>query len=201
MSDHAFIVPLRSLVAGKSRLRDAGVEDADEILRELALATLRALRDAQVFVVTEDHTVSDFAKSNGVRSIRTTAQGLNASLAAAEVALPRHIQQLTIVHADLEDPSELAHYRPGLGVTIVTDYLATGTNVLSVPRGRGFAFAFGVNSKDRHVAEASRLGLESTVLQTGPWIFDVDTVEDVQRWRQNKTGGPKAPSSSSSYEV
>ena len=57
-------------------------------------------------------------------------------------------------------------------------------NVLGLPVGCGFEFAYGEGSFDRHLAEAQRLseaaGLEVTVLQDQNLAWDVDEPADLR---------------------
>ena len=66
---------------------------------------------------------------------------------------------------------------------LVPDRHGTGTNVLSLPVGCGFKFAYGVGSFDRHLAEAERLsqaaGLKVTVLEDENLAWDVDEPADL----------------------
>jgi 2-phospho-L-lactate guanylyltransferase (CobY/MobA/RfbA family) len=62
---------------------------------------------------------------------------------------------------------------------LVPDRRRDGTNVLSIPRGAGFVFRYGVGSFERHRAEAARLGLTVVVLEPTDLTWDVDEPDDL----------------------
>jgi 2-phospho-L-lactate guanylyltransferase len=63
----------------------------------------------------------------------------------------------------------------------VPDRHDDGTNVLAVPTGVGFVFAYGPASFARHRAEAARLGLTLTVLRPPDLTWDVDVPADLDQ--------------------
>jgi len=77
------------------------------------------------------------------------------------------------------------------GITIVTDHHGLGTNVMALPTGLDFHFAYGGHSASLHQREAERVGVELTVVTNSPWRFDVD---EPRIWTRNGIrGGPKGP--------
>ena len=65
------------------------------------------------------------------------------------------------------------------GVTLVPDRRDDGTNVLRLPAGSGFRFAYGPGSFRAHRAEATRIGLPVRVLRIPDLAYDVDWPADV----------------------
>ena len=68
---------------------------------------------------------------------------------------------------------------PFEGVTLVPDRRDDGTNVLRLPAGCDFHFAYGPGSFRAHRAEAARLGLPVRVLRDPDLAYDVDWPADV----------------------
>jgi 2-phospho-L-lactate guanylyltransferase (CobY/MobA/RfbA family) len=64
-------------------------------------------------------------------------------------------------------------------VTIVPDRRDDGTNVLALPVGSGFRFAYGPGSSRRHAAEARRVGLPVRVVREPRRGWDVDVPDDL----------------------
>jgi 2-phospho-L-lactate guanylyltransferase len=83
------------------------------------------------------------------------------------------------VHGDLRSPEGLGSFNPVEGITIVTDHHGRGTNVLALPTGLDFHFAYGSDSAQLHVLEAQRLGIDVTLIKDSPWRFDVDEPSDL----------------------
>lgn len=173
------IVPLRDFSLAKVRLRDRGVDDVTEIARSLAQGVIGASRPLPTYVVTESDDVERFARELGVEVLRSSEHSLNGATNFAYATLSGDFDQLMIVHGDLKYPEGLATFRPARGVTIVTDDLEEGTNVLVVPSGHDFHFHYGPGSAARHVDEAHRLTLPVTLVTKSPWRFDVDEPSDL----------------------
>ena len=91
-----------------------------------------------------------------------------------------------VVHADLPYTAHLhaildhAAAHPD-SVVIVPDEEGLGTNVLSVPAGRGFRFAYGPGSCPAHQAEAERLGLAVLLRPDDELSMDLDRPADLAR--------------------
>ena len=84
-----------------------------------------------------------------------------------------------IAHGDLPRASNLATLCERAGVVVVPDRHGDGTNVLLVPTGAGFEFAYGPGSFAAHLAEAERLGLPVEVVHDDDLSWDIDTPEDL----------------------
>ena len=176
---HAIVVPLKHFDAAKGRLRLGGIEEVSALARRLAEGVVRSCAPRPVIVLTESDEVSAFATELGVEVLVSDATDLNEAVQRAYEALSARYDQLVVVHGDLRSPGGLGQFDPGLGVTIVADHHGTGTNVLAVPTGVGFRFAYGADSAPRHRREAQRLGLDWRLIADSPWRFDVDEPEDL----------------------
>lgn len=179
MAGNAYVVPLKSFDEAKGRLRSRGVEGVTSLARELALGVVRACRPGHVIVLSESPAVTAFAQEEGIEVFESEATSLNEAVQSAYDALGARFDRLIVVHGDLREPAGLGTFNPEPGVTIVTDHLARGTNVLVVPTGRGFHFAYGEDSAVRHVDEAKRLGEPWRLVTDSPWGFDVDEPGDL----------------------
>jgi 2-phospho-L-lactate guanylyltransferase (CobY/MobA/RfbA family) len=85
-----------------------------------------------------------------------------------------------VSHADLPFARDLRPVAGFDGVTVVPDRHGDGTNVICVPGGAGFRFAYGAGSCRRHHAEAERLGLAVRVVDDDLRLgWDVDRAADL----------------------
>ena len=180
-ADHRVVlVPLKNFADAKSRLREVlGAGDVEALTMRLARTVLAALEPLETVVVCDDDQVADFATGCGVDVLRTPSRTLNGAVADAYYAMGRY-DQVIIVHGDLRSPEGLGRFRPGPGVTIVTDHHQRGTNVMALPTGLDFHFSYGANSAQLHQREAERLGVACTVTTDSPWRFDVDEPNDLE---------------------
>jgi 2-phospho-L-lactate guanylyltransferase len=175
----AFVVPVKRFDVAKERLRRGGVANVAALARELARSVIEHCAPGHVIVLSESSDVTRFARELGVEALESTAASLNEAVQSAYERLGERFERLIVVHGDLRDPAGLGAFHPDVGVTIVTDHLSRGTNVLVVPTKRGFGFHYGDDSATQHRAEAQRLGLEWRLITDSPWRFDVDEPEDV----------------------
>ena len=88
------------------------------------------------------------------------------------------VERAVVAHADLALARTL---RPavGPGLVIVPDRRRDGSNVVCVPTGCGFRFAYGPGSFARHLSEAERLQLAVTVVEDDALAADIDHPEDL----------------------
>ena len=175
----AAVVPLRDFSIAKVRLRSSGVVDVTTLARRLATGVLDACQGLATFVVTESDDVEAFATEHGVRVLRSGANSLNDAVHFAYERLAGAYDQLMIVHGDLKFPTGLNTFVPAADVTVVTDDRGDGTNVLVLPTGFDFHFAYGTNSAQCHEREAIRLDLSLSLVHDSPWRFDVDELSDL----------------------
>jgi 2-phospho-L-lactate guanylyltransferase len=179
MASEVFVVPLKRFDVAKERLRRGGVENVTGLASDLATAVIENCAPRQVMVLSESSDVTRFALNLGVDVLESDATTLNEAVQSAYERLRERFDRIIVVHGDLRDPRGLGEFAPDGGVTIVTDYLARGTNVLVVPTGLDFRFRYGDDSARQHRLEAERLGVECRIVTNSPWRFDVDEPSDV----------------------
>jgi 2-phospho-L-lactate guanylyltransferase len=181
MTRDAIVMPLKRFDVAKDRLRQAGAVDVTQLAEDLALGVLRSCRPRHVVVLSESDEISQFAVAHGAEAWRSQARSLNEAVQGAYAALRDRFDRLLVVHGDLASPEGLGQFQPGPGITIVADRHRAGTNVLVVPTGLDFHFAYGPDSMRLHQAEAERLGVSWRVIDDSPWRFDVDDPSDLKR--------------------
>jgi len=179
MVDDVFVVPIKSFDIAKERLRLGGVPDVTSLARKLALGVLESCSPRQVIVVSESSDVTSFAREHGADVFESTASGLNEAVQGAYEQLSSRFARIIIVHGDLRHPEGLANFQPDEGVTVVTDHLGLGTNVLVVPTMIDFRFCYGSNSASLHGREAQRLDIDFHLITDSQWRFDVDEPSDL----------------------
>jgi 2-phospho-L-lactate guanylyltransferase len=107
-------------------------------------------------------------------------RGLNRAVTEGAKALSEMgIDQLIVAHADLPHAVSLAWVARLPGVTVVPDRRDDGTNVISLPTGLDFRFAYGPGSFRRHAAEARRHRLPVRVVREPNLGWDVDLPDDL----------------------
>jgi 2-phospho-L-lactate guanylyltransferase (CobY/MobA/RfbA family) len=173
------VVPLKAFDVAKDRLRRGGVGEVSTLARQLAEGVVAASAPRHVIVLSESSDVTAFALEHGAEPLVSDTPSLNASVQHAYGVLASRYDRLIVAHGDLRSPAGLGTFDPSDGVTIVTDHLATGTNVLVVPTGLKFHFYYGANSALLHRGEAERLGVACHVVTDSPWRFDVDEPDDI----------------------
>ncbi len=190
MSDW-LIIPVKSLVEGKSRL--AGVLSPTrrrQLNEALLVHVLEAARDiaegGRLLVVSGCEQTQSFARALGATAMcEPQGGGLNQALAAArDHALGRGGGPLLVVSADLPlvTAEELRQVREcargDAEAVICRDRHGRGTNALYLTRPRGFRFAFGECSAEANREEALRCGLRAAMLDLAGIGFDIDTPAD-----------------------
>jgi 2-phospho-L-lactate guanylyltransferase (CobY/MobA/RfbA family) len=176
-----FVVPLKSFDVAKERLRRGGIDDVTSLARELAVGVIRNCAPRHVVVLSESSDVTTFAQGLGAEVLESNAANLNEAVQGAYERLSGRYERIIVVHGDLSEPLGLGDYQPEAGITIVSDYLSRGTNVLVVPTRLDFHFHYGDDSARLHQREAERLGVAWRMITDSPWRFDVDEPSDVQR--------------------
>ena len=148
-------------------------------MRQMAETVIAAAHGLPVWVVTDDNEVADWAQEMHVATHRVGVSWLNAATtAAAAAAAAAGAARIIISHADLPSASDL-RVVTGPGVAIAPDRRRDGTNVMSLPTGTGFTFAYGPGSFVKHRAEAARLGLEFSEVYDASLAWDVDSPADL----------------------
>lgn len=175
------LVPVKAFTAAKARLApalDAAARGA--LARSMATRVVAAAAPLPVTVVCDDDEVAAWARSVGAGVAWTPGRGLNGAVADGVATLgAAGVGRIVVAHADLPLASGLAALAAGTGVTLVPDRHGDGTNVLVLPSGTGFRFAYGPGSCAAHRAEAARLGLAVTVVESDALGWDVDVPADL----------------------
>jgi 2-phospho-L-lactate guanylyltransferase len=182
------LVPIRSFDRAKMRLAPALGESARAgLVRKLAARVVAAAAPMPVAVVCEDESVARFAADLGADVLLVSpGLGLSGSVAAGVDRLASEgIDVVTVAHGDLAMVVELSSAGRDAGeggegeVTIAPDRRLDGTNVITVPTRRGFRFAYGPGSFERHRAEAARIGLACRIMYDWNLALDVDLPDDL----------------------
>ncbi len=146
----------------------------------MAERVLAAARPLPVAVVCDDLAVAGWARGRGALVIWEPGRGLNGAVEAGVVHLASMgVDQVTVAHGDLPYAAGLASVGARPGITLVPDRARNGTNVVVVPTGCGFRFAYGPGSFARHQSEADRLGLPVHVIDDPCLALDIDEPADV----------------------
>jgi len=192
MTSAAVVVPVKAFRAAKLRLSPALDAPARAALaRELAGTVVAAAAPLDVVVVCDDDEVRDWARSLGARPVWCPGRGLNGAVADGVAFLrDEGVERAVVAHADLPLATSLGWVADFDGATLVPDRRLDGTNVLAVPTGAGFGFAYGSGSFGRHRAEAARLGLPVRVVEDAALAWDVDFPADLAWPRANLGASP-----------
>jgi 2-phospho-L-lactate guanylyltransferase len=177
------VVPVKAFDRAKARLADRlGPAERATLARHLADGVLAASHPLPVTVVCDDDAVAAWARAAGADVAWTPGLGLNGAVDAALAELARAgVRRAVVAHADLPFPDGL----PALAdagddeALLVPDRHGDGTNVASVPLGRGFAAAYGAGSFGRHAEQCRRLGLSVRVVDAEGLRWDVDAPDDL----------------------
>jgi len=185
LADTVVLIPIRSFDDTKSRLAEA--LDANErrlLSMWMATQVIGAAGDLPARIVTDDDDVVAWARGRGTGVLVVDVRGLNPAVtSAANRAADLGFQRVIVAHADLPAAVDLSVV-DGPGVGIAPDRGRDGSNVICVPTGSGFEFAYGPGSFERHCAEARRLGLELTIVDDDTLAWDVDDPDDLpDDWR------------------
>lgn len=178
--DRIALVPLKSFATAKQRLRTHLSDGATaELVKNLAMDVLNACKPLPTWVVTDDTDIEEFAYQLELETFHPSRPGLNAGVQEAYQAAGDQFANAVIIHADLAQPENLGHFDFGHSITLFTDHLGLGSNVLALPTGLDFVFQYGPDSARGHLAECQRLGFEPRVVNDSPWRFDIDSPEDL----------------------
>ena len=180
----AVLVPVKAFADAKVRLAPALDPRARaRLARAMAATVVAAAHELPVAVVCDDQAVADWATDLGCEVLWRPGLGLNGAVTDGVATLAAAgVDRVVVAHADLPHARDLrpAAGRPGDGIALVPDRREDGTNVIALPAGCGFAFAYGPGSFARHRAEAERLGLDVVVVRERTLSWDVDVPEDLE---------------------
>jgi 2-phospho-L-lactate guanylyltransferase len=177
----AVLVPVKAFHEAKLRLAPAlQPERRAALAREMASRVVASAAGLPVAVVCDDPGVASWARERGALVIWEPGRGLNGAVEEGVRHLHAAGAQMVIVTAsDLPLASDLRGIAQEGAVTIVADRRGDGTNVIALPPGCGFRFAYGPGSFARHRDEARRVGLAVVVLESPTLAWDVDIPEDL----------------------
>lgn len=204
------IIPIRSFSEGKSRLIDVlSQEQRRNLIEEMFSTVISAVRRsnavAKIGVVSPDPEVLAAVALLGddVTAICQEGDrpGLNeAANIGREWAESMGAGAMLVLFGDLPllTPGDVQSLvRRDAPVVIATDRHGSGTNGLVLRlggshAGHEFRFAYGPDSRQRHVDEADRFGMDViTAIGTGT-AFDLDTIDDLERLGQSEGHLPAA---------
>ncbi|MEZ5381710.1 MAG: 2-phospho-L-lactate guanylyltransferase [Microthrixaceae bacterium] len=182
------VVPVKSFAAAKARLSPVlDPAQRQALAAAMAARVIEAAGPALAWVVCDDPTVADFARSHGAEVCWTPGLGLNGAVAEALDRLSHEgVDVAVVTHADVPFAHDLAALAVPDTVVLVPDRHGKGTNVMAVPTGAGFQPAYGPSSFHRHRAEAERLALPVQVLHDTALAWDVDVPDDL--WPPRSVG-------------
>ena len=182
------VIPVKAFHAAKGRLASVlGPAERADLARSMAEAVIAAAAPLPVTVVCDDDAVRTWALDRGVTVAWTPGLGLDGAVEEGVRSVEAAgAERVVVAHADLPLARGLAALaapagpgsRPGT-VTLVPDRHGDGTNVVVLPRGCGFRFAYGPGSFVRHRAAAVRLGLSVRVVHDAHLGWDVDHPADL----------------------
>jgi len=177
----AVLVPVKAFGEAKLRLAPALDHDARaDLARSMASTVVRVAAPLPVFVVCDDDEVAAWATDAGADVVWRPGLGLNGAVSAGvDLLAADGYAKVIVAHADLPYAVDLAWVADFDGVTLVPDRHDDGTNVVCVPTGTGFTFAYGPGSFARHCAETERLGLALRVEREPHLGWDVDIPDDL----------------------
>lgn len=175
------LVPVKSFSEAKRRLAPAlDRHQRAELARTMAERVLAAAAPLPVAVVCDDPLVAEWARAHGAAVIDEPGRGLDGAVTAG-VAWLEHAgaDEVVVAHADLPMAANLVDLTGFAGISLVPDRRRDGTNVVCLPAGSGFRFAYGPGSFARHLAEAMRLDMAFRVLDEPQLAWDVDVPADL----------------------
>ena len=180
----AVVVPVKAFRAAKVRLAGAlSPAERERLARAMAAAVIAAADPLPVVVVCDHDGVREWAIEQGAKVLWTPGLGLDGAVSAGvDWVFQQGFEQVIVAHADLPLATDLAEVGGAVvdsGAVMVPDRHGDGTNVLALPAGCGFGFAYGYRSFERHRKEADRLGLTVTVLAESDLSWDVDVPADL----------------------
>ena len=179
----AVVVPVKAFARAKVRLAPAlSPAERATLARTMADQVLRAAAPLPVHVVCDDDEVAEWAVAAGATVVWTPGRGLDGAVAEGVAGLAAAgVDRVVVAHADLPHADALAWIADFDGITLVPDRRDDGTNVIGLPAGCGFRFAYGPGSFARHQREADRLAVPVRVRREPRLGWDVDQPADLEQ--------------------
>lgn len=197
------VLPFRGIARGKSRL--AAVLDASErarFNRRLFMHTLQVVAawqggSSRCIVVSRCARALRLACELGASALPEACPygDLNRAIEFATRAARRcGAHRVLVLSCDLPWLSQQAlnelldRSAAGTQLVLATDASNTGTNALLLnTRGR-FSYSYGADSRTRHINAARRRGWSSDVVTREELARDIDTPNDLARWKRAANG-------------
>ncbi len=175
------LVPVKAFSGAKERLAPLlGAADRAALARTMAEHVLAAAEPLPVAVVCDDAEVAQWANALGALVLPEPGRGLNGAVESGVARLTAGgAREILVVHADLPLATGFARLTGFDGITLVPDRREDGTNVIGLPAGATFRFAYGAGSFARHQAEAARSGLALRIVREPELEWDVDVPDDL----------------------
>lgn len=177
----AVLIPVKAFSDAKLRLAAAlSLAERRALAQTMAERVVGAAGSLPVAVVCDDAEVAAWAAARDLIVITAPGRGLNRAVeVGVEHLAAAGTTQVIVAHADLPLANDLAWVAHFPGVTLVPDRRDDGTNVICVPTGRGFRFAYGSRSFAAHRIEARRRGLGLHIARRPDLAWDVDQPDDL----------------------
>lgn len=201
------LVPLKSPETAKSRLSGAlPPARRRELFFSLARHVVTTLMETpgieRVAVVTASAAVAAFADKLGALVVHEAREDGTASafVTGLEFLQSRKVCDVLMIAGDLPLLSVRAveamiAARPaGHGVVIAPDQAGTGTNALLCSPVTAIPPRFGVDSFNKHLAEATARGVTLQVFDDGDFSLDLDVESDLDRLRSLEASGRRIAS-------
>lgn len=202
------VVPMKDLARAKSRLaelltpserRALALDMLQRVITTLLncrlptydQSTIDNLQSTiqEVWVVSTDPAVLDYAATMGARALPDPTGDLNAALEFARgVVTAAGADGLLVVPADVPrlTAADLAGLvgalDQGAAVVVAPDREESGTNALGLRLPSSFPFQFGLDSFSRHLEATRARGLPTQVYTSPTLALDVDTAEEYERY-------------------
>ena len=175
------LVPVKAFGDAKARLAAVlGHADRERLARWTAARVLAAAGELPTFVACDDADVAAWASEHGAAILWHPGVGLNAAVNDSVADLrAAGVTDVIVAHGDLPRAHSLAGLTASGTLTLVPDRHGDGTNVIAVPTGMPFQFAYGPGSFRRHLAAAIAAGQSVRVRHDPLLAADIDTPADL----------------------
>jgi 2-phospho-L-lactate/phosphoenolpyruvate guanylyltransferase len=186
-AEPALVIPIRSFADGKTRLASLlPAKQRAELLCHMASGVVRAADGLTTVIVSSAEEVRAWASSGGLACIDDAGSLDAAAEAGIAWARAQGFRRAIVAHADLPLARNFRTVIDGFAeedVVLVRGNRDRGTPVLAIPTNVAFRFCYGPGSFDRHLAEARRRNLPAHCVVDAGLATDLDTPEDVCRFR------------------
>jgi 2-phospho-L-lactate guanylyltransferase len=189
------LIPVKAFHEAKVRLAPALDPRARaRLARAMAATVVRAAGGLPTWVVCDDEEVAAWATDVGTEVLWRPGLGLNGAVTDGVAALAGlGVERAVVAHADLPHALDVTWAARTEGVVLVPDRHDDGTNVVALPTGCGFTFAYGPGSFRRHEAAAHSLGLAVQVVRDERLMWDIDVPDDLEHppWEGGTTSAER----------